>query len=507
MSDRSLTRRTLLGTAAAGAATAAAPGAEARSRRRRGRRRKRADVVVVGAGIAGLTAARELVKAGVKSVVVLEARKRVGGRTYTKTVDGVPVDVGGQWIKTKPTAYGPAQERITALAKELGVKTFPAYYQGQNLYYNDGQLSRYDWEPTQELPPAAFPQAAQIVVELDRLATGTSAGAGTPKTGPGVSPTSPWTSPRAAEFDGMTAETWKQQNTHDQTGRELADLGIQAIFACEPRDISLLYVLNYIAQAGSLENLISTPLGYQERRFVDGAQTVSKRMAEELGRRVVTNSAVSKIVQRGRKVRVESRKLIVTADRAILAMTPALTAAIDFRPGLPADRAQLAQRTPMGSVIKCQATYDKPFWRDDGLTGFTISDTGPSRVTWDNTPANGKVGVLLGFIEGHDAREWGRRSAADRRQAMLECFARYFGDRALRPREYADLVWADERWSRGCYVGYTAPGVLLEYGVALRAPFGPVHWAGTETATVSIGYMDGAVQSGERAAREVLSEL
>ena len=305
----------------------------------------------------------------------------------------------------------------------------------------------------------------------------------------------------------MTVETWKQQNTHDQTGRELADLGIEAILAAEPRDVSLLYVLNYIAQAGSLENLISTPLGYQESRFVDGAQTISKRMAKELGRRVVTNSAVGRIVQRGRKVRVESRKVIVTADRAILAMTPALTTAIDFRPGLPADRAQLAQRMPMGSVIKCQATYDKPFWRDDGLTGFTISDTGPSRVTWDNSPKSGKVGVLLGFIEGHDAREWARRSLADRRKAMLECFARYFGDKALNARQYVDMVWADERWSRGCYVGYTAPGVLLEYGSALREPFGRVHWAGTETATTSIGYMDGAVQSGERVAKEVLAEL
>jgi monoamine oxidase len=506
LSERRVTRRTLLGTTAAGAAATAVPGAEARSRRR-GRRRKKADVVVVGAGVAGLTAARELVKAGVKSVVVLEARKRVGGRTHTKTVDGVPVDVGGQWIKTKASLYGPAQERITALAKELGVKTFPSYYEGQNLYYSDGQLSRYDWEPTQELPPAAFAQAAQIVVELDRLAVGTSAGAGTPKTGPGVDPKSPWTSPRATEFDGLTMETWKRENTRDETGRELVDLGMQAILACEPRDVSLLYVLNYIAQAGSLENLISTPLGYQESRFVDGAQAVSERMAEELGRRVVTNSAVGKIVQKGRKVRVESRRMIVTADRAILAMTPALTTAIDFRPGLPADRAQLAQRTPMGSVIKCQATYDKPFWRDDGLTGFTISDTGPSRVTWDNTPANGKVGVLVGFIEGHDAREWGRRPAAERRQAMLECFARYFGDRALRAREYVDLVWADERWSRGCYVAYAPPGVLLEYGRALREPFGRIHWAGTETATVSIGYIDGAVESGERAAKEVLEQL
>ena len=465
------------------------------------------DVVVVGAGIAGLTAAREVVRAG-RSALVIEARDRVGGRTYTKTVDGVPVDVGGQWIKTRESAYGAAQKLITALARDLGVATYPVYYAGRNTYFNDGAPSRYDPGPTQELPPETFAEAAKLITDLDRLAVGLSAGAGTPKTGPGVPAGVPWESPEAAEFDSQTLETWtRETQSGSPNALELVALASQAVFAAEPRDISLLYVLNYIAQADTLENLISTPLGFQESRFVGGAQQVSLRMAEELGtRRVVLGSPVQRLVQ-GSRVTVESPRVKASARRVIVAVPPALTNTIDFSPGLPALRAQLAQRMPMGSVVKCQATYDRPFWRDEDLTGFTISDTGPVRLTWDNSVPGSPRGVMLGFIEGREARDWGARPAAERRAAALECFARYFGPQALRPREYVDHVWADEEWSRGCYVGITAPGVLLDYGRALREPAGRVHWAGTETARVSIGYMDGAVESGQRAAREALAGL
>jgi monoamine oxidase len=206
-------------------------------------------------------------------------------------------------------------------------------------------------------------------------------------------------------------------------------------------------------------------------------------------------------------VRVESDRLIVTADRAIVAMAPTMCGRIEYRPGLPALRDQLTQRVPMGSVLKCQAIYDRPFWRDDGLTGQATSDAGPAKVTFDNSPPEGAPGVMLGFVEGHDAREWGRRPAGERRDAVLQSFARYFGERMLQPVEYVEMNWGEEPWSRGCYVGFTPPGVLLDYGEALREPVGPIHWAGTETATEWNGYMEGAVQSGERAAKEVLQSL
>ena len=508
VSEGGISRRGLIGGAAAGGAAAALPGAAEARKRGRGPRRRKARVVVVGAGLAGLSAARKLVDSGVGSVLVLEARDRVGGRTFTQTVCGVPFDVGGQWIKTQAGVYGFAQERITSLSKSLGVETFKSYYTGENVFYRDGERTRYDPTLAQELPPdQSFPEVAAAIVQADSLATGASAGAGTPKTGPGISPDTPWDSARAAEFDGQTVETWKQANLVSKRAKDLLDLGVVATLACEPRDVSLLWFLFYIASADSLENLISTPQGAQESRFVGGSQQVSTRMAKALGKRVIRRSPVRRIVQGRRGVRVESDRAIVSAQRVIVAIPPALAGEIDYRPRLPGVRAQLTQRFPMGSVVKCQAMYERPFWRDEGLTGWAISDKGPVRLTFDNTPPSGAPGVLLGFVEGQEARDLTGRPAAERRTAVLESFARYFGEGARSPVEYVEHNWLEERWSRGCYGGFSPPGVLTGFGPVLRPPIGRIHWAGTETATRWAGYMDGAVQSGERAAAEVLESL
>jgi monoamine oxidase len=493
-----VTRRSLVGGAAAGAAAAAVPWTAAAARGKPRRRRLKADVVVVGAGLAGLTTARRLVQKGVGSVVVLEARDRVGGRTYTLHKHGTWADVGGQWIKTKATSYGPAQDRIFALAKEVGVKTFPTYYPGdkKDVGYEGGVRQTYPWQPTAELPPSpSLLDAATAIVKLDQMANEVGA-------------TAPWNAAKAAEYDGQTFETWKQANTTTEFGRRILDLGAEAILACEPRDVSLLYLLFYIASAGTLENLISTPSGYQESRFVGGSQQVSNKMARALGKgRLIKRSPVTRIHDSKHEVVVESVRAVVRCKRVVVAIPPALQDGIRFDPALPPRRAQLGQRFPMGSVIKVNVFYDTPFWRADGLTGFTISDQGPCRVTWDNSPPSGKPGVLVTFFEGGDARHYTNRSPAERRAAVLGSLARYFGAKAKKPLDYVEHDWLRERWSRGCYVGIMPPGVMLDYGSTLRPPIHRIHWAGTETATRGAGYMDGAVQSGERAAAEVLKRL
>lgn len=479
-------------------AAAAVPGAaQARARRKVAtKRRKTADVVVVGAGLAGLTAARELVKAGVKSVVLLEARDRVGGRTWTKHVDGVAIDVGGQWLKKDPSSYGPVQARMAGLGKEFGVETFNVFYAGNDVGYEQGTRTVYPPGPTQELPPypASLADAARAIALLDQMSTSVPAG-------------EPWKSPHAAEYDGQTVETWLRDQKLTPSGKRLVDLGIQAILASEPADVSLLYVLHYIVQAGTLENLISTPAGAQQARFVGGAQQISEHLAKALGRRVVLGSPARAITQRKGRVVVDSDRMVVDAKRVVVAITPELSGRIRYAPQLPFMRDQLAQRMPMGTVIKVHAIYDTPFWRADGLTGFTISDRSPVRVTWDNSPKEGKPGVLLGFIEGNDARVWGQKPADERRRDVLDAFTTYFGAKARNPSGYIEQNWAEEEFSRGCYVGITAPGVLIGYGQALRAPCGLIHWAGTETARQWMGYMDGAVESGERVAKEILATL
>jgi monoamine oxidase len=161
----------------------------------------------------------------------------------------------------------------------------------------------------------------------------------------------------------------------------------------------------------------------------------------------------------------------------------------------------------MGSVIKCQAIYDEPFWRAEGLSGQATGDGEGSRVVFDNSPQDGSPGILLAFVEGDEARRLGPASPDVRRRAVLDSLVRYFGPRAATPADYRELDWQQERWSGGCYGTIFGPNVWTRYGPALRQPAGPIHWAGTETATAWYGYMDGAVRSGERVAAEVVREL
>jgi monoamine oxidase len=491
------TRRRLIGGAAAAGVGAALPGAaEAATRPRLSPRQRKADVIVVGAGLAGLTAAREIARAR-KRVLVVEARGRVGGRTENHSIGGGEiVEVGGQWI-------GPTQDRLAALASSLGVETFKTYNDGNNVYYRNGTLTPYSASgPLGAIPPdpSGVGDAATAIQKMDSMAAT-------------VPLEEPWTAPNAAEWDGQTFETWKQANTTTPSGRFLLDLGIESVFSAEPRDLSLLWTLFYIAAAGnentpgSFNRLINTADGAQDSRFVGGSQRVSLEAARRLGRRVLLREPVRLITQRRGGARVETDHYSLSAKRVIVTVPPALRSSIRFDPQLPPLQAQLAQRFPMGTVYKVMATYDKPFWRDAGLTGQATSDTGPVKITFDNTPPDGGPGVLLGFIEGEDGRRAFALTPQQRRGAVLESFARYFGDAARSPTSYIEKSWAQELYTGGCYGGYLGPGVLMDFGPAIRQPHGRVHWAGTETATYWAGYMDGAVRSGERAAREVLAAL
>ncbi|HEX2085171.1 MAG TPA: FAD-dependent oxidoreductase, partial [Solirubrobacteraceae bacterium] len=268
-------------------------------------------------------------------------------------------------------------------------------------------------------------------------------------------------------------------------------------------DVSLLHVLFYVHSAGSWDDLIGTEGGAQEARFVGGSQLLSLRMAEQLGDRVRLSTPVRRIAWDDGGVTVED----VRARRVVVALPPTLTSRIAYDPLLPGFRDQLTQRMPQGTVWKCMAVYDEPFWRRDGLNGFGTSDAGPIRLTYDNSPPDGSPGVLLGFLEGDYARRAGLLSADERRRDVLDVFARLFGERARSAERYIEKSWAEEEWTRGCYGCYMTPGGWTSFGEALRRPIGPIHWAGAETATIWNGYMDGAVRSGERAAAEALRAL
>ncbi|NBD13772.1 flavin monoamine oxidase family protein [Corallococcus silvisoli] len=447
----------------------------------------RVDVVVIGAGVAGLTAARHIVRTGA-TVAVLEARDRVGGRTLTRDVGGGPVDLGGQWV-------GPRQRHVLKLADTLGLQRFPQHHQGTKVLELRGERRTYRGK-VPALPLLSLLDLQRVIWKLDGLARR-------------VPREQPAAAPKAAAWDALTLEDWKQRHVHTWGARAALDIATRAVFAAEPSELSFLDFLSYVHSSGGLMPLTEVEGGAQAERFVDGAQSLSRRLAEALPPdRVFLRAPVKAVLQDAEGVTaITEDGRTLRARHAVVATPPALAERIDFGGDLPPGRRLAHANMPMGSVIKVVATYATPFWREAGLSGEAVSDVGPVRLCFDDCGPGGHHPALVGFFLGDTARAWTGRPTVDLHRAALADFARFFGPQALAPVAIAALDWKQEPFSSGCYVGLPRPGTVTAIGDALRAPFGRVHWAGTETAIEGRGYLDGAVESGERAATEIAARL
>ena len=443
------------------------------------------DAIVVGAGLAGLTAARDLVAAGVETVV-LEARGRVGGRLLAAEIaPGKIVELGGQWI-------GPTQRRVAALADELGIGTFPTFDDGDSILELDGVTRHYSGT-IPRLGPLVLLDIAQARFRLERLARR-------------VPPQAPWSTPGAAALDGRTLADWLERGgMRTSAAREMLRVAARTIWGADPEDMSLLHALFYLRSAGGLDPLLDVEGGAQHSRLVGGSQRLATTLAADLGDRVKLSSPVSSVEWTSEGVAVgDGAGVALRARRAVIAVPPHLRDALGISPKPPG---AVSDRFPAGRLIKCAAVYEEPFWRAQGLSGEALSDAGPVGLTFDNSPPAGSPGVLLGFVGGAAARRWGDVAVTDRREAVLADFARIFGPRAASPDDYLEQDWGLERWSGGGPTFAVPPAGWTEAGPGLATPFGPIHWAGTEPAARWAGFMDGAVSSGERAAAAVIASL
>lgn len=438
------------------------------------------DVAIIGSGLAGLTAARDLQRAGCQSFVVLEARNRVGGRTYNHDLgNGVISEAGGQWI-------GPGQTAIFDLARELGIETFPSYYQGKNVYLVGDAKYEEDLSNKQST-------SNPIVEQLNELARG-------------VPSKEPWTAADAGTLDKLSVGEWLARQGIDNVSRLSFDASIGLTTGTPPSNLSLLHYLSIVNSSDcSMEKLEGFKGGAQETRFVGGSQLLCIKMAQALGDKVRLSCPVRRIHGwDGDIVELHTDQGIIRARQVIAALHPALCNQISFDPALPEGRAQLQRRWPSHAPMrKTVHVYSRPFWRDKGLNGQITQADGPLILSYDNSPPDGSVGVLSAFVRTaqlpHDAK---------RAESLLSgIYAQALGDEALRPSQFHDFDWGKvDPWTLTC-VGSIPPGFLTQWGQYLKPAVGRLIWSGTETADLWASGMDGAVRSGHRAALEALQAL
>ncbi|MFC0448455.1 flavin monoamine oxidase family protein [Rhodococcus jostii] len=441
------------------------------------------DYCVVGAGFAGLTAALRVKQAG-QSVALLEARDRIGGRTFTEVRDdGSWIDRGGAWV-------GPGQDRIYALMDEFGVKTYKQYTDGEAMMVVDGKQYRYQGTIPLTMSPWAAANLGAVFVELGEMC----------KT---IPLEAPWEAKKAAKWDSISLAKWLGDNTLSKPAHDLLETAIAGCYTSAASEVSMLFVLYQMASGGGPGFVLGVKGGAQDSRPVGGMGAIYRPMAAEIGDSLHLSQPVREIAQDGDGVTVRSAEMSVRARRAIVAVPLAIASQIRYEPMLPMDRSFLHQRMPSGAIFKIAVLYDEPFWRADGLSGQSAAPESPATITVDAGTDTGRPGVLCVIVEGPVARRLGRLSEAERKKAVLDDLTARFGSKAASPVDYIEQNWSVERYSGGGMLSHAPTGVLTQFGYTLREPCGRIHWAGTESSSVMCGWVDGAVRSGERAAREV----
>ncbi len=435
-------------------------------------------VVVVGAGLAGLTAAAGLAAHGI-DVTVLEARDRVGGRTH-----GVEV-APGSWVDAGAAYLGDRHTELTALIAELGLTTAPTTMTGD---------SRFVLGAGDDTRPGRFPplNAVALGEMFDRLDELTGA----------VRVDAPWLTPDADSLDTMTAAEWAEKNLSHPDAQLFFPLFLGEMMAADPADVSVLHMAFYLRSGGGIRYLNAFEGGAQQDRVAGGAHQLCQHLADQLGDRVRLSAPVHAIHQDDDGVTVHTAGGEFRASAVVVALPPLLADAIDYSPALPLRRA--SEQTARGCAVKVQLVYPRPLWRDHGLSGWSVNAEGPLLSTVDDSPVDGEVGVLTGFVTGREAHRFAALPADEQRAAAVAQAGRLF-PQLPPPTGFHVTDWVNEGYTRGCYAALFGPGDWLRLGPHLGTPHQRVHWAGTETSTEFFGLMEGAIRSGHHVVSEILA--
>lgn len=441
------------------------------------------DVVVVGAGFAGLATANRLLDSGV-DVIVVEAADRVGGRTDTVWHGDRWLELGGHWA-------GPGQTELLSLADSLGIATFGTPTIGRDLVLSDGAPTNAEEDLVRE-------GMWEVIERIDVLTTS-------------ISHDEPWTDENAAALDRTPLSEWLASEVDDEQVRHGVGRLLSELACVATSEQSMLTVLHMAATSGSLSAALGIEGGAQETRFVGGMHSVARALADRLGDRLHLSTPVDSIEWSDQCGRVRTKTGSFDGDRVVVAMAPSTAGSIRLDPHT-ALRDGLAEAMPLGAVIKVQLVFAEPFWRDLDYSGLVLDNRGPFAFTADNSPPTDDVGCLVSFISAERVATWGDRALGatapgQRQAAFLDHVRAAFGSTIPTPIDYVDRDWTTVPWVRGGYSGVMRPGHWLDAGPRVGLPVGAIHWACAELGHEWNGYVEGAIRSGYATAEEVLKTL